>query len=131
REGEEPGDRADENDAARVTAEEREERLRDGDLADHVDLELAAQLFGREELERAGDRDPGVVDEPRESGAALALRDAVRRPGDRVGIRHIQTDRGEPVRRLAPERLAILRPAHAGVDPEPGAVQPERRRPTD
>src|SRR5690606_923364 len=77
REGEEPGDRADENDAARVTAEEREERLRDGDLADHVDLELAAQLFGREELERAGDRDPGVVDEPRESGAALALRDAV------------------------------------------------------
>jgi hypothetical protein len=35
-------------------------------MSDQVDLELAAKLLDRNELERTGDRDPRVVDQPRE-----------------------------------------------------------------
>ena len=63
--------------AARIIAQQR---LGDGDLADHVDLELAAVVVERQRLDRALDGDPGVVDQPREPPAGRLARRGRRRP---------------------------------------------------
>ena len=73
------GDRADEDDAPARAAQVRQERLRHGDLTDHVDLELATELLERDELERDRNRDPRVVDERVELADLLGrLRDLIR-----------------------------------------------------
>ena len=41
-----------------------QQRLQDAQLPDDVDVELPRELVRRQELERPGDRDPGVRDEP-------------------------------------------------------------------
>ena len=78
-----PADRPHEHDPALRSPQRGEERLRHGDLADDVHLELAAELVERDELERGRDRDPGVVDETVERPADLLDRSRdVRRIGD-------------------------------------------------
>ena len=69
------GDRADDDDAALRGPQRREHRLGDGELADDVDLELAAELVERQVLERRGDRDARVVDEPVEPRRSVRARD--------------------------------------------------------
>ena len=44
-------------------AERREHRLRDSDLADYVDLELAPEVIDGQRLDYAANRDAGIVDE--------------------------------------------------------------------
>ena len=59
-----PGDRPDEHDPAARRPDGGRQRLGHRELADDVHLELAAELVERQVLERRGDRDAGVVDEP-------------------------------------------------------------------
>ena len=72
-------DRGDEDDPAARGADHRQERLGDRDLADDVDLELAPVLVQRHRLDRPGDGDAGVVDQPGEPAAGRLARPARRR----------------------------------------------------
>jgi len=87
-----------------------------GELGDHVDLELAAELVERQELERAGGRDAGVVDERVELVGAKRL--------DLGGVRDVELDRRYPPTEL-------VRRAHAGEHVRAEVGQHERRRATD
>src|SRR5437764_15413279 len=55
-------DRADEDDPPLGLAQQRQYRPRDGDLRDHVQLELRAYVFDRERFDRPRQDRPRVVD---------------------------------------------------------------------
>ena len=86
-----------------------QERLHDGDLADDVHLELAAELVERDELERSRDRDAGVVDEAVELAGRRPLRPPRSAP--------YRSRRARRARRRAPEAHPRLGGAHTAVDP--------------
>ena len=46
-----------------MRAEQGQERLRHGDLAEHVDVELPPQVVHGQELQRGGNRDARIVHE--------------------------------------------------------------------
>jgi hypothetical protein len=100
--------RADEDDAPGRLAQQRQRGLRDRDLPDDVDLELLAQVVGREHLERAGNADARVVDEPVEPAADLG-----HRPLDRSGIGDVEGDLPQAAGRRG-ERAGVLRLADRG-----------------
>ena len=89
RDGDLAADRADVDDPPARGAQLRQERLRDGDLADQVDLDLAAEVVDRLVLDRRGDGDAGVVDEAGEAAPPVASRTVARRRGDRVRVGHV------------------------------------------
>ena len=64
RERVEPGDRAHVDDAAASRAQRGQAELRHPELPDDVHLELTAKFLRRQELERPGHRDAGVVHQP-------------------------------------------------------------------
>ena len=69
-----PADGGDEHDPPARGAQGGQQRLRDGDLAEHVDVELLAQVVRMDQLERAAVADAGVVDERVEAtGRRLAV----------------------------------------------------------
>src|SRR5262249_3093255 len=84
------------------------ERLRHGDGADHVHLELAAELVEVDELERRADADPGVVHEPAQALAAERRLHLPRRALDGPAIGHVDAQRRQPARALLPQGLGIL-----------------------
>ena len=96
------GDRRDVHDPPARAAQRGQARLRDRELGDDVDLELAAQLVQRHVFERSADRDARVVDEPVE---ALEVE-----RGEVLGVRDVELD--GPHGRA--ERLPRGRVAHAG-----------------
>ena len=64
----------------------RKECLRNADLADDVHLELPAELFQRDELERDGERNARVVDE------AVQLPDVLRRRTHLILVGDVEQD---------------------------------------
>jgi len=89
-----------------------------GDLPDDIDLELAAKLGKRHELERGGDSDAGVVHEP------VKLSSDDRGGGlDLPRIRDVELDRLDAV---PTERRGVLLSANATVDLPPGPRESHR-----
>ena len=97
------GDRPDDDDPSTRATKRRQECLGDRDLADDVDLELATQVVGREELERRRDSDARVVDETRE------LLDPLRGGANLFGISDVE-------QYLFGSRRRLSGPANAGED---------------
>ena len=124
-------DRGVEDDAAAGRADRRQHRLGDGDVGGQVDLELAAEVGDRQRLERARDRDPGVVDQPVEACSVALLGDAVGRRGDLLGARDVEDQRLQPLGARLTQGVGVLLPADPRVDPPAARVEPERRRPPD
>ena len=94
-----PADRGDEDDRAPALADQRQERLGDGDLADQVHLDRVAEVVDRDELDRAAAADAGVVDEPDQpvlADRALDLRLAVAIERSLVTSIVIGVSRSEP-----------------------------------
>ena len=90
-----PRDRADQDDAAAGRPHGGQKRLRDRELADDVDLELAAELVERQVLERRRDGDAGVVDE-----AVEPLADHAGRAGDERPVGDVEQHLGGAGRRV-------------------------------
>jgi hypothetical protein len=88
-------DRADEDDPSMRAPQVRQERLRDGDLADDVDIELAPELLQGDELERHRNRDAGVVDE------SIEPVDPLRRGANLLLARDVEQDLLAAARRVA------------------------------
>ena len=124
-------DRADEDDPAAGGADRGQHRLRDRDLGDQVDLELAAEVVDRQRLQRPRDRDAGVVDQAVEAGAVRVLRNPSRRRRDLLLIGDVEEERAGAGRSHSRERSHVLLPADTGVDPPSPGVEPEHRRPPD
>ena len=101
-----------------------QQRLRHRQLADHVDLELAAQLVERDELERDRDRDAGVVDEP----VQRLVGDGLGCGRDVVGIRDVEHQRLEP---CCAEAFGVLVAPDARQHAPAGAAQVQRARFSD
>jgi len=130
-------DGRDEDDPSASGAQRGQHRLRDGDLADDVDVELAANVVDGNQLERTADADPGVVDERVESTRAGAASRGQQRGGvcDLPRVGHVEGDRldacaatlgrfgGEP----APGRIV----AHAREHRPACAREPQRGRLSD
>ena len=97
RRGHPTGDRPDEHDAARCLPDQREGRLGDGHLAEHVDLELIAPLVDGQVLERATPGDAGVVDDAVQPVLADRRRRSprTRRRSARAGSRRGAPDGGD------------------------------------
>ena len=111
-------DRAHQHDSPARTPERGKEGLRHSDLADDIHLELAAELVERDELERRGDRDPGVRDETVELAP-----DGFGGGRDLLGIRDVQPERLDA---LCAKRIGVAVRSHAAVDPPARAREPER-----
>ena len=107
-------------------ADRVEQGLGDGQQPEDVDLVLAAHEVERDALQRPGDRDAGVVDEPGQRGAA----DARGQAGDLAGVGHVDEHRLD-ARVLRAQVGAVLLAAHAGEDGEAGAGQPQGGRAPD
>ena len=92
----------------------RPERLGDGELAHHVDLQLPADVK-REQLRGAGEADPGVVDQAVQARGGGVLGHGASRGGDLAGVGDVEDERGElATRGRAGELFAV------GVVPDPG-----------
>ena len=109
-------DRGDEDDPPTGAPQRRQQRARDRDLPEEVDVELAAPLLVGEHLQRPADADPGVVDERVEPAGR---RRGARRLGRGGDLRRRRSRRAAAARsaRRTPRRRAARRPrsrAHAG-----------------
>lgn len=103
----------------------RQDGLRDGDLAEQVDLELAPEVRDGDGLDGAEHADPGVVHDGVEAlGQDIDERGDVRCVGD------VEPD-GCDARVLHYESLAAGAVADAGEDRPVGACQSERDRLAD
>jgi hypothetical protein len=103
----------------------------DGDVAEHVDLELLAQVLERQELEGAGEQHARVVHEPCESRRPLDLLHVAARPVDRLGVGHLELDGYQPLGTRLGEGARVLLPAHSRKDAVAEPVQGERRGAAD
>ncbi len=120
-------------------AQRRQHRPGDGDLREHVDVELPAQVVLHHQLERTADADTGVVDErvePTRHGRAAICRDPVhprRGLADLRGICHIEAERDHPLRAraVAQQPLAGVPVAHAGQHGPAIPGEPQGRRTAD
>ena len=123
-------DRADEDDPPAGPAHERQHGLRGGDLADHVDLELAAQVVERQQLQRRREADARVVDQAIQSAAGEPARDARRRPRRSRGPSDIEDDDVQALRR-AGERGGVGGGLDAGEHLMTVGGEPQRGRGAD
>jgi hypothetical protein len=113
-----------------AAAQQRQQRLGDRVLADHVHLELAPQRLGREELERPGHRDAGVVDQAGEAALADLATDQLGGCRDRLRVGHVQQRGHHPFAQLGAQRLGVLGPPHTGDHPVAvGGEPPHHGRP--
>ena len=124
--GEEPCDRAGGQDAAASPAQQRQERLRHGDLADHVHLELAPEVVDRQALERATHRDARVIEEAPETGVPDGRRDAGDGGADLFRVRHVEFERLEPSVSCPPEPPERGPPRRARCEPRQRRESPRR-----
>ena len=117
--------------AAAGAADRRQHRLGDRDVGDQVDLDLAAEVLDRHRLQRARDRDAGVVDEAVEAAAGSAsIRAAAAAICSASVTSSISGDEALGAGlRAAPRRPASL--AHSGEDPPAGGVQAQGGRAAD
>jgi hypothetical protein len=122
-----PADGADIDDAAARNSKLRQERLRDPDLADHVDLQLTSQVVQRQELQRPGNGDAGVVDKATQARATRLAGDGLRRRGHGRLVRHIDDQRRDAGR--LSQLICVRRLAHASEDTESHSGQPHSGRP--
>ena len=102
---EDPADRTDEQDAPSGLAQQGQHGLGGGDLSDHVDLELAAQVVQRQHLQRPGKADARVVDQSVQPAAGEVARDLVDGRVDRGGQRYVEDDDAKAPD--APARVAV------------------------
>ena len=100
-------------------------------MAKEVHVELAAEVLERDELERTGHRDPGVVHEPRKPGGARAVLDRAARGLDRLRVGHVDDEGHKPPGRVGAQALAVLGSPYAREDIEPGCGEMERARTPD
>ncbi len=116
-------DRGNEHDPPVRAAQRRQQRLRDGHLREHVDIELPAQVLVRDQLERAADADAGVVDERVEATARRRSRSGAHLlyPLDR--LRDLQWDR-HLERQRDHACPASARPRRRAARPPPGRARP-------
>ena len=118
--------RADVDDPALRRADSRQEGLGHRDLADDVDLELVTPLVERHELQRPGDVDARVVDQPGDRDLSHLLGGG----GDRGLVGDVDLQRLDAlVERVRP--LGVLVLAHAGEDVEAGLREAARARLAD
>ena len=113
-----PADGAHVHDPAPSAAQRGEKRLGDRRLADEVDLELLAQLVDREELERRGHSDAGVVHEPDQR----LVSERITRSGDLVRVRHVDAG-GAQAASLQPLRILVFAHRCDRVEAELAQVQ--------
>jgi len=123
--GDLPADRADEDHPAAGAAQQREHRLRDGDLTDHVDLELLAQLVDGKDLQRAGDARSGIVDDGVEACVTEPLLQHGRRGRDRVRVGDVEGDHVQSLRCALLQRYGVVRIAEACENRHAGLVEGE------
>jgi hypothetical protein len=128
----EPGaDRADHDDPAACLAQQRQQRLGDGELPGDVDLQQPPELLGRDELQRAEHADAGVVDQPVQSGGAGVAGDGVGGGGDLSAVGDVQ----QQGRDLAPAGgrwcRGVSGPPDACKDVVPGRGQLQGGGPSD
>ena len=113
----------------RARRKRRQQRLGDGDLTEHVDLELPAQILRRDELERPAEADASVVDERVQAGPGRAAGAARPSPPTRAAASAIcpasVTSRVSGIRRppsprrpAAPRRLPESRTPASTVQPD-------------
>src|SRR6476659_7654195 len=114
---------ADQHNASPRAPKQWKARLQHGDLPDHVDLELAAELVERDELERRCNRYAGIVDE----AVQLATND-LGRGRDRRGVRDVELERLDAV---PAQPLGILLAPDATEDTPAGGDKPDSRRVPD
>jgi hypothetical protein len=128
----EPGaDRADHDDPAACLAQQRQERLGDGELPGDIDLQQPPDLLDRDELQRAEHADAGVVDQPGQSGGASVAGHGVGGRADLGGIGDIQGQGGDLAHVGRGWRRGVGGPADPGVDVVPGRGQAQRGGPPD
>jgi hypothetical protein len=96
-------DRAEEDDPARPLANQRQQRLGNGDLPGQVDLDLTAEVLDRHRLQWARQADAGVVDQAVEAGASQLAREQLSGRGDRLGIGDVEHQRGQALRARRPQ----------------------------
>ena len=109
-------------------ADLRQECLSHEDRRHRVDLELAAQLVGPDELERAGHHDPGVVDDSGQGRALQLLLDAASGLRDRRRVGDVEFERRGAA---GAQPLGILRLPDAGEHLKALVPQPHGARVTD
>ena len=135
-----PADGGEEDDAPVRGAQRGQQRLRDGDLPEHVDVELRAQVVGVNQLKRAAVADAGVVDERVEAPGrrrhrhrpVAQLGDAPGRFLDLLEVGDVENQRQHaPGGRFAGEPRAGLVVAHAGEHRPAGFRQAQRGRLAD
>ena len=109
-----------------------QQRVRDRDLAEHVDLELAPHVVGAEELERAADADAGVVHERVEPAGTLLVDEGRGRP-HLVRVGDVEPQRGQLARTAdgCRERLTGGGIADAREHGPTGSDEPQGARPAD
>ncbi len=113
--------RADGDHSAVGGPQHRQHGLGHGELAEHIDLVLPTPLVQRNELDRSGHADSGVVDQRVET--AQTFGDL----GDPAGIGDVELDRGDGLA----ERLSVSLFTDAGIDGEALAGQQQRGGPPD
>src|SRR5690349_24260286 len=101
-------DRSHIHDAAARLPQQGKQRLSDGDLPDHVDFQLPAQLVQWNELERTSYRNPGVVDQSVKSALAYVMPDSLSDRCDRCAIGDIQLDGNDACPGICLERVTGL-----------------------
>jgi hypothetical protein len=95
-------DRAEVDDPASAATQQRQQRLGDCMLADHVDLQLAAQLGWGQELQRRGHGDPSIVDQSGQAAIADLTANQLGSSGHRVLVGDVQQRRQDPLAEPAP-----------------------------
>ena len=124
-----PPDRGHEGHPPLCGAQSREQRLGDRNLSDDVDLELAPPLVDGDSLDRARDRDAGVVDEAGQASLVVRV-DLLAKRLDRCGVGHIDDHRLDPCG-VGLQRLSIGFLSHARQDAEPRAIERDGARAPD
>jgi hypothetical protein len=120
----EPGaDRADHDDPAACLAQQRQERLGDGELPGDIDLQQPPDLLDRDELQRAEHADACVVDQPVQSGGAGVASDGVSGGGDPGAVGDIQRQGRDPAPAGGRWCRGVGEPADASEDVVPGRGQ--------
>jgi hypothetical protein len=78
-----------------ATAQQREKRLRDSNLPNHIDLKLFPELRQWNHFEGTPDGDPGIIDEPSKASLAHNSLHNLDRSRDRWLIGDIERDGNE------------------------------------
>lgn len=123
--------RADEDDAAAGGANQRQHRLGHRDLTGQIDLDLTAEVLDRDRLQRAGNRNAGVVDQTVETGIAQLGTEQLGSRRNRLAIGDVEHHRGQSLRARRSQRLGVVLLANPGEDPPAVRVEPQGGGPAD